>query len=244
MRIATERSNHFRPTRSAESALQPGCPDPAKGVSRGRTATSRTHPLPMSTAELSLKQEKRLLKKLQAGDQAAFATFYNAFAQRLYRAVIFPRIGVEDVSEDVLRDTFLTAFEKIGTVEWQNRSLYWWLSRIAHNKVIDVHRSRQRNDKFVQGYTPYLELSSTPSPDPEDAYLSEEGAQMARTLVTRLLEQLNDRYRAAVELRYIKGLSRAECAETMDVTVGNFDVILFRAIKRLRTLHERETTQR
>lgn len=187
---------------------------------------------------LTLEEEKRLLERLKAGDRRAFRELYDAFADRLYRAAILPRIGVPDLAEDVLRDTFLSAFEKIGTVTWQDRSLYYWLSRIAYHKVIDLHRSRKRTERFVQGYTPYVELSASGPRGPEEAYLGEEGAALTRELVHELVGGLNERYRRAVELRFFQGLEREACAEAMEVTLGNFDVILFRAIKRLKSLYD------
>src|SRR5690606_32265723 len=144
--------------------------------------------------QLSLKDEKKLLKRLQSGDRGAFRDFYQAFADRLYRAVIYPRLGMQDVAEDVLRDTFLTAFEKIGSVQWQERSLYYWLSRIAYNKVIDFHRANRRADRFVQGFAPYLEVQAEARPGPEEAFLEKEHVEQVHTLVHGLLEGLNERY--------------------------------------------------
>lgn len=188
---------------------------------------------------LTLDDEEQLLQRLQRGEQRAFRTLYDAFAQRLYRCIILPKLGLPDVAEDILRDTFLTAFEKIDRVRWQNRSLYYWLARIASNKVIDFHRANRRTERFVQGFTPYLELSNPGPRGPEDAYLSEEHLREVHTLIHTLLDRLNDRYRKAIELRFFEERSREECAQIMDVTIGNFDVILFRAIKRLKTLHQK-----
>lgn len=190
-------------------------------------------------SSLDLADEKRLLKRLKRGDRAAFRQLYDAFSARLYRAVIFPKVGLEDVAEDVLRDTFLTAFEKIDQVVWRDRSLYYWLSRIAYNKVIDFHRANKRTERFVQGFTPYVEQTQT-APNPEAQYLAEEATGRAQVVTRALLSELNPRYRQAVELRFFEQKDREQCAETMSVTVGNFDVILFRAIRRLKTLYERQ----
>ncbi len=189
--------------------------------------------------QLTLQQEERLLTRLRDGESDAFRELYEAFSDRLYRAVILPRIGVPDLAEDVLRETFLTTFEKIGAVRWQGRSLYYWLSRIAANKVIDVHRANRRTDRFVKGFTPFLELSNPGPPNPEEAYLIEERVSGVQSVIGTLLEALNPRYRRAIELRFFEERARDECAAELEVTLGNFDVILFRAIKRLKTLLER-----
>ncbi|OIP29046.1 MAG: hypothetical protein AUK47_28395 [Deltaproteobacteria bacterium CG2_30_63_29] len=195
------------------------------------------HQMPL---QLTLSQEQRLLKRLQSGEHAAFKELYEAFSNRLYRCVIFPRLGIADIAEDVLRDTYLTAFEKIHTVTWQDRSLYYWLSRIAYNKVIDVHRSNRRTERFVKGFTPYLELIGSASKGPDEMFLDEERIGRIQELVHRLVDGLNPRYQQAVRMRFFDGKSREDCAAELDVTIGNFDVILFRAIKRLKALYETE----
>lgn len=188
-------------------------------------------------SNLSLIQEKKLLARLQAGEQAAVREFYDAFSARLYRCVIYPRLGVADLAEDVLRDTFLTAMEKIASVTWRERSLYYWLSRIAYNKVIDVHRGRKRTEKFVQGFAPHVELNA-PDEDAESELIAEEQRRVLQSSLREALERLNPRYREAVELRFLGANSRELCAQRMQVSLGNFDVILFRALKRLRAILE------
>ena len=46
--------------------------------------------------------------------------------------------------------------------------------------------------------------------------------------------QLGDRYRLAIELRLVQELSREECAQSLGVTIGTFDVLLFRAVRAFR----------
>jgi RNA polymerase sigma-70 factor (ECF subfamily) len=200
---------------------------------------SRTPPpAPQAQQPLSLPQERALLERLHRGDRDAFRTLYDAFSARLYRAVIFPRVGLQDVSEDILRDTFLSAFEKMHQVTWQDRSLYYWLSRIAYNKVIDFHRANRRAERFVQGFTPFIELDQAPPQSPEGAFLDEERQRQAATITRGLLDKLNPRYRLAVTLRFLDGHPREACAAQMNVTLGNFDVILFRALQRMKALHD------
>jgi RNA polymerase sigma-70 factor (ECF subfamily) len=46
--------------------------------------------------------------------------------------------------------------------------------------------------------------------------------------------QLPERYRRAIELRLLEEKPRETCAESLGVTVGNFDVIFHRALTALR----------
>ena len=67
----------------------------------------------------------------------------------LYSGVILPRLGNEADAEDVLRDTMMAAIDRIQTFRWQGRSIYYWMRQIAMNKIIDVHRKRQRGDRLI-----------------------------------------------------------------------------------------------
>jgi RNA polymerase sigma-70 factor (ECF subfamily) len=46
--------------------------------------------------------------------------------------------------------------------------------------------------------------------------------------------KIADRYRIAIELRLVQELPREECAKQLAVTVGTFDVLLFRAVRAFR----------
>ena len=55
-----------------------------------------------------------------------------------------------------------------------------------------------------------------------------------RELIEESLSQINPRYAQALRLRLLDDHDRAECAEIMGVTLGNFDVLFHRAAKAFR----------
>jgi len=48
------------------------------------------------------------------------------------------------------------------------------------------------------------------------------------------MQHLNERYRFAIELRFVEELSREECAARLGVKLGTFDVLLLRALRAFR----------
>ena len=56
-------------------------------------------------------------------------------------------------------------------------------------------------------------------------------------MVETSLARINARYAHALRLRLLEDRTREECAVEMDVTVGNFDVILHRAAKAFRKVY-------
>jgi DNA-directed RNA polymerase specialized sigma24 family protein len=55
-----------------------------------------------------------------------------------------------------------------------------------------------------------------------------------RIAVAGVLELIPPRYRRAIELRLLEDLPRADCADRMEITIGNFDVLLLRALRAFR----------
>lgn len=188
---------------------------------------------PKSPDLVPLEEERAVIQRLQSGDRAAFATLYGWYGDKIYRQAILPRLPNRELAEDCLKDTFRTALEKIRTFRLTNRSIFFWLRRIAVNKAIDVHRRTQRDRKLAEA------VKADPEPLTQAPPRPDRGLEMADTarLVNKALELVNPRYATALRLRLLEGRSREECAEALEVTVGNFDVILHRAAKAFRKVY-------
>ena len=188
---------------------------------------------PATAIELD-EQEQRLVEEAQRGNLDAMRPILERYASPLYGTVILPRLGNAASAEDVLRDTLATAVEKIQRFTWQGKSIYPWLRQIAINKVFDLHRQTQRSRRLADAMVHELP-SETEAGDAADAQLmADQERQANRARIDETLGSINERYRAAIELRLVRELSREECARQLAVTVGTFDVLLFRAIRAFR----------
>lgn len=181
-----------------------------------------------------IQEEVVVIERLKQGDRAAAATLFEWFADSLYRRAILPRLPNRELAEDVLKDTFRIALERIEQFTPQGKSIFFWLRRIAINRAMDVHRARQRA-RDVQAQ-PEVAIARTMSPPPPPPDRAPEVAQ-TQAEVEASLNQLNPRYAQALRLRLIEDRDREECAEVMGVTTGNFDVILHRACKAFRKVY-------
>lgn len=181
-----------------------------------------------------LERERRLVEEAKQGNLDAMRPIFEQYSGPLYSTVILPRLGDAATAEDVLRDTFVTAIEKIDSFRWTGRSIYAWLRQIAVNKSYDVHRRSKRALELanaVAAETP----SSTPLERRADVELiTAEEQRLNRARIDTTLQSINERYREAITLRLVEELPREECARRMDVTVGTFDVVLFRAVRAFR----------
>lgn len=109
----------------------------------------------------------------------------------------------------------------------ENKSIYFWLRRIAINRATDVHRANQRTRKLEAAVETEARIHGSASTDavPGEGLESDD----TREQIEQALQLLNPRYAEALRLRLLQEHTREDCAARMGVTVGNFDVILHRA---------------
>ncbi|MCB9639899.1 MAG: RNA polymerase sigma factor [Myxococcales bacterium] len=189
---------------------------------------------------LSREAEEDLVKLAQCGDRAAMAALYHAFAGRLYRQVIYPSIADVALAEDILKETFATAMEKLDTYTWNPAyGIFPWLARIARNRALDLHRRRQRESRGQGAYRDMLDQLA-PSASAERLLSEEQEQKLLRERVRLLLGRLNPRYRQALVMRLFEEKSREDCATELDIKLGTFDVLLHRALLSFRRLWEEE----
>ena len=183
---------------------------------------------------VELEEEQRLVEEAQQGNLDAMRPILERYAQPLYGTVILPRLGDTVSAEEVLRDTLATAVEKIKRFTWQGKSIYPWLRQIAINKVYDVHRQSKRSRRLADAMVHEVSIESDPETHADAQLMADQERRAHRDRIDDTLTQLQDRYRTAIELRLVQELPREECARRLGVTIGTFDVLLFRAVRAFR----------
>ena len=181
-----------------------------------------------------LEQEQRLIEEAQQGNLDAMRPILERYVQPLYGTVILPRLGDTASAEEVLRDTLATAVEKIKRFTWQGKSIYPWLRQIAINKVYDVHRQSKRSRRLADAMVHEIAVESDPESHADAQLIADQERRAHRDRIEDTMGQLQERYRTAIELRLVQELSRDECAKRLGVTIGTFDVLLFRAVRAFR----------
>src|SRR5678815_4205974 len=183
---------------------------------------------------VELEEEQRQVEEAQAGNLDAMRPILERYAQPLYGTVILPRLGDAVSAEEVLRDTLATAVEKIGRFTWQGKSIYPWLRQIAINKVYDVHRQSKRSRRLADAMVHEIAIESEPESHADAQLIADQERRAHRDRIDETMQQLQERYRTAIELRLIQELPREDCARRLGVTIGTFDVLLFRAVRAFR----------
>ena len=143
----------------------------------------------------------------------------------------------ESEVEDIAQEVWLKAFEKLGSFRGE-APFEHWLMRLAVRVCYDFLRGHQRNRE-----TSFSELSQ-----PEEDWLerfvsqpeaSDENADAARQLVSRVLEQLSPAARLVITLAEIEQLPMKEVARLTGWSVPLAKVRAFRARVEMRKVLSR-----
>jgi RNA polymerase sigma-70 factor (ECF subfamily) len=156
------------------------------------------------------------LSALRERDAAAFKQLVDRYSPRIYNLAL-KMLGNPDAAEDILQETFISAYRAIDRFEGRAH-VSTWLYRIAHNAVL-MRLRKEKRTPYLQSLEDDLDLDVLAAPS------HREGAPERRLLESELrdkmdeaLASLTDALREVFILRDIEGLSTAETAEILNLS--------------------------
>jgi len=155
---------------------------------------------------------REVVEAAQRGDEEAWGTLFDLHYSRLYR-FFRARLASPEQAEDLASDVFLEAFRSVQKFQWQGKPFEAWLFGIAKHTLASYYRSRH----------PDTTDTIDTEPTVRDEFIAVE--------IKDILQRLPLEYQAALELRFIVGLSGTEAAEVMGRSHGAFRSLLFRAVR-------------
>lgn len=171
-------------------------------------------------------EERALVARLLAGDEAACESFVDDYVPRLHRYAASRLAGERDLVQEVVQATVCRAIEKLSGFRGES-SLFTWLCACCHNEIVSVFRRRSRRPATV----PIEEALATAgvagdSPaDPERSFRRAE----TRALVHLALDRLPAHQARALEWKYLEGLSVREIAQRSELGEKAAESLLTRA---------------
>ncbi len=187
------------------------------------------------------RDEVELVRRCREGSEAAYAALVRQHRPRLY-ALAYRLLLDREAAEDVVQETFLSAFRQIERFE-PRPSVAAWLNTIAL-RTASRAASRQRARPKTSLDAPAGHAADAgdwdgdalalADPDPTaDPQAAVEAADLRRA-VGAAIAALPFKYRAAVVLRHVMGLDYAEAARALDIPLNTFKSHLLRGTKQLR----------
>ncbi len=171
-----------------------------------------------------------LLEGLKKGDELAFASLYERYANLLLSygtGLGFGREDIEDAIQEVFCNLYLHHLQ-VGEI----RNLKFYLLRALKNKLLNIYRMTM--DTYLAEVE---EMDFHTEVNILDGLIDEEERKLLKQKVESYLGTLTGRQREAIYLRYMEELDYEEIASLMDMTVPSVRNLVFRAVKQLRDNH-------
>ncbi|WP_179316884.1 RNA polymerase sigma factor [Winogradskyella undariae] len=168
---------------------------------------------------------EQLLQLCQSGNQRAQLEIYNRYNKAMYNTAL--RIIKDSFkAEDIMQESFLTAFTKLNTLEDANM-FGSWLKRIVINNSISYY-----NKTIKQNEVP-LDTVIYKVEDDMCIVESEPINEKAKQILD-VMKTLKSNYSLSLTLHLIEGYDYEEICEIMDITYANCRTMISRAKESLR----------
>ncbi|MFF6995911.1 RNA polymerase sigma factor [Streptomyces sp. NPDC008313] len=177
-------------------------------------------------------------RRVRDGDREVFGQLYEEFARAVFNHAL-RMTGDRSTAEDVMSETFLTAWRHRTRVREDGGTLLPWLLGIATHKADNARRGAWRRQLF---------LARQPRQGPVEDFAPQVAGRIddVRRLraVQASLGRLRQQEREVLALCVWSGLDYRETAEALGIPVGTVRSRLSRARKKLARLAEEDTERR
>ncbi len=163
--------------------------------------------------------DEALVSSFANGDNQAFDILLNRHKNRVYTYILLI-VRNRDLAEDVFQEAFMKAIVTIKQGRYvDNGKFYAWVTRIAHNLIIDIFRKERNENTVSNDEFEDVDLFNNPKFSEENIEDKMVRNQVMKD-VSNLVRMLPESQKEVVVLRYYKNLSFKEIADQTGVSIN------------------------
>jgi RNA polymerase sigma-70 factor (ECF subfamily) len=174
------------------------------------------------TAADGFAEEQVLVRAVQTGDEAAFATLVDRYVDSAYATAMAVMRNAHD-AEDAVQSAFIRALERIGQLK-PGSPFGPWFFRVLRSTCLNLRRREALRSHEE------IPASAAGGPDPERSLQME----LTRERVFTALGELPEMQRIAVTLYDLEGYTHQEIADVLGIAVGTSRAHVHHARRALR----------
>lgn len=162
--------------------------------------------------------DEALVKMYSEGNNEAFDTLIERHKDKLY-SYIFHSVKDADLANDIFQETFIKAITTISQGRYvENGKFSAWISRIAHNLIIDFFR--QEKSENLQSCdiddVDILNRKELSEETIEDSIITHQ----IHADIRRIVKALPESQQEVLVMRYYKNMSFKEIADATNVSIN------------------------
>lgn len=174
--------------------------------------------------------DRKLVRRMLAGEQRAFDTFFEAYAERLAAFAARRSNLTPEGIEDIVQSSLIKALRNLRSFRGE-AALFTWLCEICRHELANVLRSASRQpaqeslEELATRSETVLALRAPSEYEPPH----ELDLAAHRSAVAATLNRLPERYARVLEWKYGDGFSVQEIARMLGMTTTAAQSVLARA---------------
>jgi RNA polymerase sigma factor (sigma-70 family) len=159
------------------------------------------------------------------GDPDALRLLYARFGALIY-SLARRSLGGQADAEDVTQQVFVSAWRGRDTFDPERGSLAGWLVTITRNRIADMLRTRQRDDRVLLHLA--ANVTTGDPAVPSDQVVN-------RVVVADELARLPEAQRLVMTLAFYSDLTHEQIAEVLQMPLGTVKSHIRRGLQRLKS---------
>ncbi len=161
--------------------------------------------------------DKELIRDYLEGNESSLESIISRHKEKLY-AYIFTMVKCHQTTDDIFQDTFIKVIYTLRNGKYNEEGKFiHWVTRIAHNLIIDYFRRNKRIPvKNQQNDEDPFERLDLRTPSIEDEIIE---SQIHKD-VKMLVEELPKDQRDVLKMRHYKGMSFQDIADETEVSIN------------------------
>lgn len=167
------------------------------------------------------------LVKLTLKDEEFYLCIVRRYEDKLARYIRrITNINNEE-TEDILQEIFIKVYRNLNDFD-QNLKFSSWIYRIARNMTIDHYRRRETRPRIMEIEENEIFLSLI---EDKSHFLDEIDHKLLSHSINKVLNQLKDKYREVLILRFLEEKSYEEISDILRVPIGTVGTLINRGKK-------------
>lgn len=164
---------------------------------------------------LSQRTDEQLVKLYVKGCNEAFDILLERYKARLYSYISYT-IHNSDTADDIFQETFVKAIVTLKQGRYKETGKFYpWLTRIAHNLIIDHYRA-EKNYGAMLCDDPTLNMRRLEETYAEGERIDEQTYEE----VCHLMDFLPENQKEIIQMRFYKNLSFKEIAQIRGISIN------------------------
>ena len=177
------------------------------------------------------RSDDQIMVALAQSELRALDALYDRYARPAY-SLAYRIVGERGAAEDVVQDSFLSAWRQAKSFKRERGSVRTWLMSIVHHRAIDRLRAVASGGVTI----PIEDMPDAPAEAP--GVWQQVWTSLRADAVRGALDVLPPEQKKSIELAYFSGYTQTEIAELMGVPLGTVKGRMRMALQKLRAALE------